>query len=248
MIASLSTTGRIHSIETCGTVDGPGIRYVIFTQGCPLRCLYCHNPDCRHPSGGKAVTVDDLMQDIEQYRTYLRHGGVTVSGGEPLMQPEFVAEIFRCCQVAGWHTALDTSGYVRLEAAKPVLAYTDLVLLDIKSYEPETYRRVTSVALQPTLDFARYLNDIHKPTWIRFVLVPGLTDDADNVTGLADFIAPFTNIERVEVLPFHKMGEYKWKALGFSYQLQHTEPPSQELIQQTMEIFRSRGLTVVGPD
>lgn len=239
---SNSLTGQIHSIETCGTVDGPGIRYVVFTQGCPLRCLYCHNPDCRHPADGHLTSVDELVADIQRYRSYLRHGGVTVSGGEPLMQPEFVAEIFHRCHQLGLHTALDTSGYVPLTAAKPVLEVTDLVLLDIKSFNAETYRRVTSVAIAPTLDLAHYLDEIRKPTWVRFVLVPGLTDHPANIEALAKFIATLRVVERVEVLPFHKMGEAKWETLGYEYQLQDTPTPSPEGIQQAIAIFKKYGL------
>ena len=237
-------TGRIHSIETCGTVDGPGIRYVIFTQGCPLRCLYCHNPDCRHPQEGKEVTVDELIVDIQKYRSYMNSsgGGVTVTGGEPLMQPEFIKEIFLRCQNLGIHTVLDTSGYVQLETAKPVLEYVDLVLLDIKSFKPEIYRQVTSVSLEPTLNFARYLSEINKPTWIRFVLVPNLTDPVENVRGLAKFVSSLNNVEKVEILPFHKMGEYKWEQLGYDYQLKDTPPASPELVAKTKEIFNRYGI------
>lgn len=219
MITQTSIAGKIHSVETCGTVDGPGIRFVIFTQGCPLRCLYCHNPDCRNFEEGKEITVDELIVEIHKYRSYMRFssGGVTVSGGEPLMQPEFVREIFRRCKALGIHTALDTSGYVNLSAAKPVLDYTDLVLLDIKSFEPKIYLKVVGVALAPTLQLAEYLREIKKPTWIRFVLVPGLTDALENVEGLAKFITKLDNVERVEILPFHKMGEYKWEQLGYDY-------------------------------
>ncbi|MBL1209712.1 MAG: pyruvate formate lyase-activating protein, partial [Geminocystis sp. GBBB08] len=222
-----SPTGVIHSVETCGTVDGPGIRFVIFTQGCPLRCLYCHNPDCRHLEDGKTVTVDELITEIEKYKSYFKYsgGGVTITGGEPLMQPEFVKAIFQTCKKIGIHTVLDTSGYVNLNSAKPVLEYTDLVLLDIKSFEPNIYHKLTSVSLEPTLIFARYLAQINKPTWIRFVLVPNLTDFDHNIHGLAQFIAPFKNVEKVEILPFHKMGEYKWESLGYDYQLKDTQPP-----------------------
>ncbi|MDR5638579.1 MULTISPECIES: pyruvate formate-lyase-activating protein [unclassified Thermosynechococcus] len=237
-------TGYIHSVETCGTVDGPGIRYVIFTQGCPLRCLYCHNPDCREPHQGKLVTVDELIADIQHYQSYLRQGGVTVSGGEPLMQPEFVREIFERCHELGLHTALDTSGYVVLEAAKPVVAATDLVLLDIKSFLPETYRRVTSVTITPTLELAKYLDEIHKPTWIRFVLVPGLTDDPENIRGLAQFVAGLRNVEKVEVLPFHKMGEYKWQQLGLPYELFDTPAASPKDVQRAIALFREYDLNV----
>jgi pyruvate formate lyase activating enzyme len=244
---TLSTqSGRIHSVETCGTVDGPGIRFVVFTQGCPLRCLYCHNPDCRHIEEGKTVTVDELLTEIKKYKSYFKYsgGGVTVTGGEPLMQPEFVQEIFQACHREAIHTVLDTSGYVNLEVAKPVLDATDLVLLDIKSFDPTIYKKLTNVSLEPTLKFAQYLNEINKPTWIRFVLVPDLTDPIENVVGLANFIAPFKNVEKVEVLPFHKMGEYKWEQLGYDYQLKNTEPPTPELIEAVVKVFQDRGLVV----
>lgn len=237
--------GRIHSIETCGTVDGPGIRYVIFTQGCPLRCLYCHNPDCRSTQAGYETTVEALIQDIQKYRAYLRRGGVTISGGEPLMQPEFVAELCHRCRDLGIHTAVDTSGYIDLTFSRPALELTDLVLLDIKSYDPELYHRITHVPLEPTLQTARYLDRIHKPTWIRFVLVPGLSDASHNIQGLAQFVASLRNVERVEVLPFHKMGEYKWDQLGLEYLLKDTPPPSPESIQKAIQVFEQEGLNVV---
>lgn len=242
----ITNKGRIHSIETCGTVDGPGIRYVIFTQGCPLRCLYCHNPDCRHPELGKEVTVDELIVDIKKYRSYMQFsgGGLTITGGEPLMQPEFITEVFRRCQQIGIHTALDTSGYVRLATAKPVLKHVDLVLLDIKSYDPQIYHQLTQVSLQPTLDFARYLNQINQPAWIRFVLVPNLTDSLANIRGLAQFISELANIERLEILPFHKMGEYKWEQLGYEYQLHDTPAASPELVARAKEIFQEYSITV----
>ena len=240
------TKGRIHSIETCGTVDGPGIRYVVFTQGCPLRCLYCHNPDCRHPDDGKEVTVDELITDIQKYKSYMNFsgGGVTVTGGEPLMQPEFITEVFRRCQELEIHTALDTSGYVNLATVKPVLKYVDLVLLDIKSFDQQTYHQVTQVSLEPTLKFARYLNEIKQPAWIRFVLVPNLTDASKNINGLAEFISQFNNIERVEILPFHKMGEYKWEQLGYDYKLKNTPSASPELVGKAKAIFQQYGIKV----
>ncbi|MCG8368692.1 MAG: pyruvate formate-lyase-activating protein [Pseudanabaenales cyanobacterium] len=246
MAPTASITGRIHSVETCGAVDGPGLRFVVFTQGCPLRCLYCHNPDCRAVTGGRLVTVAALMADILRYRAYLEAsgGGVTVSGGEPLLQPEFVAELMRCCQVQGLHTALDTSGFSDLAAAQQVTPHADLVLLDIKSFDPDLYHRVTHVSLKPTLRLANYLNEIQKPTWIRFVLVPGLTDPTDNLEGLAQFVATLTNVERLEVLPFHQMGAYKWEKLGYEYLLKDTLPPSNEQIEQVKTLFQSYGLTV----
>jgi len=241
-----SVTGRIHSLESCGTVDGPGIRFVIFTQGCPLRCLYCHNPDSRCIREGQEVTVDELMTQIQKYRSYMRFsgGGVTITGGEPLMQPEFVRELFRRCQDQGIHTALDTSGYVNLDVAKPVLDYVDLVLLDIKSFDPKIYFKITNVSLEPTLAFAQYLSEIKKPTWIRFVLVPNLSDNLESIEGLAQFVSSLGNVENVEVLPFHKMGEYKWQQLGYDYQLKDTPSPTPQQVQQVMEIFQRQGLHV----
>lgn len=236
--------GRIHSIETCGTVDGPGIRYVIFTQGCPLRCLYCHNPDCRHPEEGKEVTVDELIVDIQKYKSYMNSsgGGLTITGGEPLMQPEFISDIFRRCQKLEIHTALDTSGYVNLATAKPVLKYVDLVLLDIKSFDAQTYHQVTQVSIEPTLNFARYLNEINQSAWIRFVLVPDITSAIENIKGLANFVSKLNNVERIEILPFHKMGEYKWEQLGYEYQLKDIPSASPELVTTAKEIFAQYGI------
>jgi pyruvate formate lyase activating enzyme len=240
-------SGYIHSVETCGTVDGPGIRFVIFTTGCPLRCLYCSNPDCRYLENGKQVSVDELIAEIQKYTNYMKAsgGGVTISGGEPLYQPEFIREVFRRCKELGIHTALDTSGFCDLEIAKSVLEFVDLVLLDIKSFDPATYTKVTNVSITPTLYLAKYLSKIKKPTWIRFVLVPGLTDDPQNIAGLADFVATLNNVEKLEVLPFHKMGEYKWEELGYEYQLKNTPAPTPEQVQNTLNIFLSRGILAV---
>lgn len=242
----LNTTGRIHSIETCGTVDGPGIRFVVFTQGCRLRCLYCHNPDSRDLAGGRAVRVSELIDEILPYRAYLdaSGGGVTISGGEPLLQPEFVAHLLQACQSLGLHTALDTSGFADLATAQQVLPHTDLVLLDIKSFDPNLYHRLTHVDLEPTLRLATHLSDIHKPTWIRFVLVPGLTDPPENIAGLAQFVATLTNIDRLEILPFHQMGSYKWQQLGYDYQLTDTPPAGDDDVARARTIFQRYGLTV----
>ncbi|MGB5634527.1 MAG: pyruvate formate-lyase-activating protein, partial [Waterburya sp.] len=181
---------------------------------------------------------------IQKYHSYMKFsgGGVTVTGGEPLMQPEFVAEIFRRCQELGIHTTLDTSGYVKLATAKPLLNYIDLVLLDIKSFDARVYHQVTSVSLKPTLDFARHLNNINKPVWIRYVLVPNLTDAHDNIEGLAKFISSLNNVDRVEILPFHKMGEYKWQQLEYEYQLKNTPEASPELVRTAKEIFQKYGI------
>ncbi|WP_082803701.1 pyruvate formate-lyase-activating protein [Anabaena sp. 4-3] len=247
LCAEINNSGYIHSVESCATVDGPGIRFLIFTSGCPLRCLYCSNVDCRYLENGKQISVDELVTEIQKYTSYMKYsgGGVTISGGEPLMQAGFVREIFKRCQALGIHTALNTSGFCNLESAKSVLEFVDLVLLDIKSSDPVTYTKVTGANIEPSLTFAKYLNAINQPTWIRFVLVPGLTDDPKNITGVADFIAPFNNVERVEVLPFHQMGEYKWRELGFEYLLENTSPPSPEQIQTALDIFRSREIFAI---
>lgn len=238
--------GYIHSIETCGTVDGPGIRFVIFTQGCLLRCQYCHNPDTRNLQAGKVVTPKEIFEQIKKYRSYMKAsgGGVTISGGEPLLQPEFIGEVFRLCKQAGIHTALDTSGFPKFEDAKKVLEFVDLVLLDLKAFYPETYQEVTAVSLEPVLRFTHYLNEIKKPTWVRFVLVPHLTDNLQEITELAQFVSTLSNVEKVEVLPFHKMGEYKWEEMGYEYKLKDTPAASVQQVQQVMEIFKRFGVKV----
>lgn len=244
---TVSVDGYIHSIETLGTVDGPGVRFVIFTQGCPHRCLYCHNPDTWRLKGGRLVASGDLLDQIENASTFLKRagGGVTISGGEPLAQPKFIASILRGCKEMGLHTAIDTTGYLGSKLTDAMLADIDLVLLDIKSFIPETYRRVCGVDLQPTLDFAQRLEQMGRKIWIRFVLVPGLTDAPENVEGLADYVASLKMVERVEIAPFHKMGEFKWKELRMPYELALTEAPTPESVARVRQAFSSRGLTVV---
>lgn len=239
-------TGRIHSLESGGMVDGPGIRFVVFTQGCPLRCLYCHNPDAQGLCDGREMTVDALMTEISKYRSYMKFtgGGVTITGGEPLMQRDFVSEVLRRCQALGIHTTLDTSGFASQSVAAAVLAHVDLAMLCIKAYDEETHARLTGVPREPSLRFAEYLQSIDKPTWIRFVLVPGITDSAANVEGLARFLAPMRNIEKIEILPFHKMGEFKWERLGLSYELKDTPSPTAAQVQQVADVFRHHNLTV----
>ncbi len=241
-----SVNGYIHSVETLGTVDGPGVRYVVFTQGCPLRCLYCHNPDSFKMGHGRRVGSAELLTDLQGTADFLRRagGGVTLSGGEPLAQPKFTASLLRGCKEMNLHTALDTTGYLGSKASDAMLADIDLVLLDIKSFDPEIYRRLTGVELQPTLDFAQRLDRLGRNMWIRFVVVPGLTDAPANVEGLADFVASLQRVERVEVIPFHKMGEFKWEALGLNYQLGDVQPPTPESMIRVQRAFSSRGLEV----
>jgi len=232
-------SGWMHSTEIGGAVDGPGIRYVLFLSGCMLRCQYCHNPDTWHMHQGKPTNSREVLRDISSYTKFLIHGGVTLSGGEPLVQPDFTHAILRGCKEMGLHTALDTAGFLGRHADDYLLADVDLVLLDIKAFSETTYQALTGVALQPTLDFARRLAALGKPVWIRYVLVPGLTDNLKEIEGLAAFAGELGNIERVDVLPFHKMGEFKWAAANTPYRLADTPPPSQELLERVRSIFRS---------
>lgn len=242
-----SVRGWVHSVETGGTVDGPGLRYVLFLAGCPLRCQYCHNPDTRHMHDGSPAQSSDVLADIATYADFLHraHGGLTISGGEPLVQPEFCAAIYRGAKQLGLHTALDTSGFLGSHADDHLLADVDLVLLDIKAFKESTHRAVTGVPLRPTLEFAERLSVLRKPIWLRYVLVPGLTDHLDEIEELADFAAGLNVVQRVDVLPFHKMGEFKWKQLGLPYTLAGTEPPPPELTERVRGIFRTQGLKVV---
>ena len=241
--------GKIHSVETCGTVDGPGIRYVVFTQGCSLRCAYCHNPDTWHKESKEQVkmSVGEIMADILKYKAYFNFsgGGVTVTGGEPMVQKKFVADLFKACKNEGLHTALDTSGYDDIDHdSKEVLRCTDLCLLDIKSANPDTFKNITGFSIDKTLKFAQYLKEKNIATWARFVLVPGLTDDADELHALASLIKEFPNVEAVGVLPFHQMGAYKWEDLGITYRLKNTPIPSAEETEKVRDLFRSYGFEV----
>lgn len=238
-------SGYVHSVESAGMLDGPGLRFVIFLSGCPLNCLYCHNPDAACMTRGEIRRATDLLREIRSCLTFIRNGGVTLSGGEPVLQPAFVKRLLRGCKEMGLHTAIDTTGYLGDWVDDEMLANTNLWLLDIKSFIPETYKWVTGVDLQPTLDFARRLADLGKSIWIRFVLVPGLTDAEENIAGVAGFAAALGSpVERVEVLPFHKMGEYKWRTLGKPYTLGATPVPTPAQVEACRAIFRKHGLTV----
>lgn len=234
-------TGRIHSFESCGTVDGPGIRFVVFMQGCPLRCLYCHNRDTWDARGGREVEVADVMREILKYRSYMRFsgGGVTITGGEPLLQAEFVRELLRECKRAQIHAAVDTSGYAPIEKARPVLEVADLVLLDLKCMNAETHQRLTGRELAVVLRFAHAVSEMGKPLWIRHVLVPGWTDREEFLRQLGEFIASLKTVEAVELLPFHKMGEYKWAELGCQYSLSDVSPPTKTQVKHALDILKA---------
>jgi pyruvate formate lyase activating enzyme len=238
--------GYVHSWEVGSTVDGPGLRFVGFLTGCPLRCLYCHNPDTWHKYNGHPVSVARSMRQIGNYVQVLKisKGGITLSGGEPQLQRAFVTRIFRRCKQVGLHTCLDTSGRLGDRFTDEELMDIDLHLLDLKSGDPDIYKRVTHQPLQPTLDFARRLATLKRPMWIRFVLVPGFTDDRDNVEKVADICAGLESVERVEILRFHQMGSDKWRKLGLEYSLANVGSPAPELTERVRGQFRSRGLTV----
>ena len=238
------TTGRIHSWDLSTGVDGPGTRFVLFLSGCPLRCLYCANPDTWHMRDGREMTVDDVMAEIEKYRAFITTagGGVTLTGGEPLLQSAFTGEVLRRCKEAGLHTALDTSGFLGVRATDELLADTDLVLLDIKSFDIDTYRKLTGGELAPTLNFATRLDRLGVAMWIRYVLVPGWTDDLRRVDALARFVAGLGTAERVDVLPFHKLGAAKYEALGIPFPLRDNPLPDAALTEDVRARFREHGV------
>jgi pyruvate formate lyase activating enzyme len=241
----VNTTGCLHSFDISTGVDGPGTRFVAFLAGCPLRCLYCHSPDTWYRRSGRPVTADDLLTEIRRYERFIKvaRGGVTISGGEPLLQPAFTGEVLRRCKELRLHTALDTSGFLGDRADDALLDATDLVLLDIKSGDPATYRKATRTGcLPPTVRFAHRLADRGTPIWIRFVLVPGLTDDPANVDAVAAIAAAVPTVERVEVLPFHRLAAPKYAALGLPFPLAGTPPPTPCSVERVRTRFRERGL------
>jgi len=236
--------GFVHSFTTGSAVDGPGIRVVAWTAGCQWRCLYCHNPDTWTMRNGIPVTVHQDTEELSKYKHGLAvmRGGFTLSGGEPLMQDRFAVKLLTATHGMGIHTALDTNGYYGARLTDAELDAIDLVLLDLKNWDPERHRKLTGMDNGPTLDFARRLAERRKPLWVRFVLVPGLSDDDETIEGIAEFSGSLGNVERVDVLPFHQMGRYKWAELGLTYTLGDTKPPSQESIDRACAVFRARGL------
>jgi pyruvate formate lyase activating enzyme len=236
--------GFLHSFTTGSTVDGPGVRVVAWTTGCMFRCVYCHNPDTWTMSNGIPVTVAKATEELRKYRRGLSvmSGGFTLSGGEPLMQHRFAVKLFTAARAMGIHTALDTTGYFGDRLSDDDLEAINLVLLDIKTWDPERHRRLTGMDNGPGLEFARRLAARKRPIWVRFVLVPGLTDDPEDVAQIAKFAAGLGVVERVDVLPFHQMGRYKWEKLGIKYTLDQIESPSDDLIERTLAIFRAEGL------
>ena len=236
--------GRIHLLESCGMVDGPGLRFVAFLQGCPLRCLYCHNPDSWKPKGGREMSSEDLVEEAWKYRTWMKAsgGGITLSGGEPLFQPEFTLDVIRRAHKKGMTVALDTSGYGNLKKTKDCLDEADLILLDVKTALTAAHKGLTGIdADQPraTLD---YLKSIGKPLWIRHVVVPGLTDGEESLRALKDLLMDIPSLEKFEFLPFHKMGEEKWAQEGIPYKLTDTPSPSKAFIEKIWREFSDAGI------
>jgi len=222
--------GYVHSIETFGTVDGPGVRMVIFLQGCPMRCKYCHNPDTWKPETGNILTVDDIINRFLRNKNYYKNGGITVTGGEPLLQADFVTNLFTVAKQHNIHTALDTSGILFDKDNKSVynelLSVTDLVLLDIKQIDDAKHRELCGRSNKSVLAFAKHLSDISKDVWIRHVVVPGYTDSTDDLEKLGEFISSLKNVKALEVLPYHTMGVKKYRELGLEYTLDGVEPLS----------------------
>lgn len=230
---------RVHSIETFGTHEGPGIRLVVFLQGCNFRCVYCHNPDTQSPEGGKEMTSEEIIELLEKQEPYFKEkGGLTVSGGESLLQRTALIDLFSKAKAAGFNTTIDTNGSILDTDSKKLLEVTDLVLLDVKHIDPIWHQKVTSAANNVVLEFAEYLKKIKKPMWLRYVLVPGYTDQKEFLKKWGEHFKDFKNIERVEILPFHKFGFYKWKELGRENPLENTPVPTKQELQEAFDIFK----------
>lgn len=238
--------GFLHSFTTGSTLDGPGVRVVAWTTGCMWRCLYCHNPDTWTMRNGVPVSLGRATEQLRKYQQGLKAmaGGLTISGGEPLMQDRFVVKLFDAARGMGVHTALDTNGYLGDRLSDAELEKVSLVLLDLKAWDEERHKALTGREPGPTRAFAQRLASRKRPVWVRFVLVPGLTDDPDEIAGVARFAGSLGNVERVDVLPFHQMGRYKWQKLGIRYPLENTQPPSTEAVETACAIFRAQGLKV----
>lgn len=236
--------GRIHSVESFGSADGPGVRYIVFLKGCNMRCQYCHNPDTWAKDGGELMTPEEVLKKALRYKTYWKEkGGITVSGGEALLQIDFVTELFRLAKEKGVNTCLDTSGnpFSLEEPFKSkfdeLMKYTDLFMLDIKHMDDAAHRKLTGQTNQNILEMAAYLSDYGKAMWIRHVLVPGITTEEDELYRLRSFLDTLKTVERVEVLPYHTLGVFKWKELGIPYQLEGVDPPTKEQIDRAKEIL-----------
>ncbi len=235
----IMTKGLIHSFESFGAVDGPGVRYVVFMQGCPLKCLYCHNPDtwCKNDKVIE-MTTSEVMKKISSYKSFIGKGGVTISGGEPLLQPEFVKELCELCKANGLHTAIDTSGFVYTELAKSAIDACDLVLLDIKDIDSDDCKTLTGQTNENAFKTLEYCQSIGKSVWIRHVLVPEYTLNNDKAKRLGEFLSRYDCIKKIELLPYHEMGKYKWEALGLDYSLSHISVPDKASVNEYRNILK----------
>ena len=232
---------KIHSIETFGTVDGPGIRFVIFMQGCHLKCKYCHNRDSWNINSGNYISLDELLDKILRYKEYfdVSGGGVTITGGEPLLQSKFVSSLFKKLKSYSIHTAIDTSGLISItDDIKEVLQYTDLVLLDIKHIDSEKCKDLVGFGNEKELNFAKYLSDNNIPVWIRQVLIPEITDNKNDLIKLKKFISTLKNVKKIEILPYHNMGKFKWQNLGLNYEFDSIRPANDDDIKRAKEILQ----------
>lgn len=238
--------GNIHSLESFGSADGPGVRYIIFLRGCNMRCKYCHNPDTwAKKDGNMLMTADEVLQKALRYKNYWKNnGGITVSGGEALLQIDFLVELFRKAKEKGIHTTLDTSGnpFTRenpfFEKFNLLMKYTDLFMLDIKHIDDECHKKLTGCSNKNILDMANYLSDNNKDMWIRHVLVPGITDSKEQLTNLKEFISTLNSVKKVEILPYHTLGVFKWEQLGIPYGLENVNPPTKEQIEEAKQILQ----------
>lgn len=239
--------GFIHSFTTGSAVDGPGVRIVGWLSGCQFRCLFCHNPDTWKVVNGTPVRLERAVEVIAQYRQGLKtmKGGLTISGGEPLLQYPFLARLFPAIHQRGIHTTLETNGYFGERLTDKDLASIDLVMLGLKAIDPERHRQLTGMDTEPVHRFARRLATRNHPVWIRYVVVPGWTDNMDEVNRMVTFASDLGNVERVDVLPFHQMGRFKWEKLGMKYEMAHAEPPPREVMEEVLSRFRAAGLNAV---
>ena len=240
----MAVMGKVHSMESFGTVDGPGIRFVLFLQGCPLRCIYCHNPDALSLDDGELKSSDEVFEYIMRFSGFIKSGGVTISGGEPLRQHDFCKDLLQKFKERRIHTAIDTSGIMPLQSVKDCIDLTDMLLLDIKAISPELCKKITGAGNENAIKTLEYCESTSKPVWIRHVVVQGYTLEKRELEKLADFLTQFKCVERTELLPFHKMGEYKWKELGLNYTLYDTPSPTDDEMAGARKIFADRGLSV----
>ena len=234
--------GHIHSTESFGAADGPGVRFIVFMQGCHMRCRYCHNPDTWKMDGGDEVTADEILKRALRFKPYWgKDGGITISGGEPLLQIDFVSELFKKAQELGINTCIDTAGnpFTKEEPFfskfEELMKYTDLLLLDLKEINPARHKDLTGFDNSNIIEMAKYLSEINKPVWIRHVLVPEHSDFDEDLDALGDFIDTLSNVDRVEILPYHTLGKFKWENLGIPYTLESISPPSAERIENAKQ-------------